>query len=473
MNSRTTIKTLFLIVILSTSLQAWTFESPLIPGSGIHRGDDSTAVLKGVTKIESEQLDSTRVTHGPVVYGVTDTSAVIFCRTNQASEITLEYSSDPGMIGSVTTRGFLTSSEYDYVAHIPITGLTPLTRYHYSFVINGVTIGQESEYSFWTFPQETDPVDHSFAVVSDASNDRFRPSFVYDDINMLNPNFMVVLGDFDHRDPGRMSDPADVEDWRRMYREKIHNSVAGGSFAEYIGNSIPVCWMWDDHDYGDNNSDMYAVWKPLATRAFREYHPNYPLANSDGGNWYRFRCAQSEIFVLDLRSQRDFYLDWDNEKKSMLDGNGISDGQKDWLLNGLRQSTATWKFILSTVPFNPTVVKFDSWYGYQTEQAEIVDFITANDIRNVIIVSADIHTGGAIDDGTNSYFPEVSVPHSNFRFLYPAPCAAFDCGTWSEGFHGGYDANGFALIRVSSDYVELMTWSRAGENQVFHTVWKQ
>jgi alkaline phosphatase D len=231
--------------------------------------------------------------------------------------------------------------------------------------------------------------------------------------------------------------------------------------------------MWDDHDYGENNGDMYATWKPLATQAFREYHPNYPRANSSGGNWYKFRCAQSEIFVLDLRSQRDNRWDTDNEQKSMLDGNNIPDGQKAWLLSGLKNSTATWKFILSTVPFNPTVVKDDSWFGYRTEQAEIVDFINDHEIKNVIFVSGDIHTGGAIDDGSNSFFPEISVPHSNFQFQLEIDCAAWDCGDWSEGLFSGYEANGFALIDVTSDYVDLMTWSRSGENQISHIVWKE
>ena len=101
--------------------------------------------------------------------------------------------------------------------------------------------------------------------------------------------------------------------------------------------------------------------------------------------------------MLDLRSQRDPNSVSDSPSKSILGAE-----QKAWMKEGLLRATATWKFIMSTVPFNPTSKRSDSWAAFQTERHEIVEFIETNGISNVIIISGDIHSGGALDNGINS-----------------------------------------------------------------------
>jgi alkaline phosphatase D len=408
------------------------------------------------------------ITHGPILSGVTDSSAVIFFRTNQAAGVAIEYSTNPDLSDSVVTPEQVTSTGSDYTVHIPITGLKPLTRYYYTARVDGqrVVIG---EYPTFVSFQEADAVvDFSFAVIADASINHVASGFIYNVIHNVAPAFVLKIGDFDHRDPALLSDPPDIEDWRTMHKDVIRNTDAGILFAKLVGPNFPVMSMWDDHDYGSNNADKDEPWKSIALRAYREYHPNYGPANSSGGLWYSFRYAQSEFFVLDLRYQRDAIWDKDDDGKSMLDGDEIENDQKDWLRAGLSNSTATWKFIVSSVPWNPTVMKQDSWTAYQTERTELLDYINVNNIENVIFISGDIHTGGAIDDGTNSDLPEISVPHFNDPVtMFMSGCAAIECGDWSEGIIHGHNAPGLGYISVSGDSsVTLLTWSADGYNQI-------
>jgi len=152
----------------------------------------------------------------------------------------------------------------------------------------------------------------------------------------------------------------------------------------------------------------------------------------------------------------------------MLDGDLIADDQKDWIKAGLLNSTATWKFIVSSVPWNPTVQKPDAWAGYQTERTELMDYITTNSIHNVIVISGDIHTGGAIDDGTNADLPEMNVPHFNDPVpMFGSGCTAPDCGTWSEGIFTGVDNPGLGYVTVNGNTsITLTTWSSQGANQI-------
>ncbi|NIR25673.1 MAG: hypothetical protein GWN77_01620, partial [Gammaproteobacteria bacterium] len=97
--------------------------------------------------------------------------------------------------------------------------------------------------------------------------------------------------------------------------------------------------MWDDHDYCGQDEDRFCSWRSDAWQAFKEHWPTYTLANGSNGLWHSFTCGDAEVFVLDTRSQRDDNTDTDNSSKSMLDGALIADDQKDWLKNGLNNST--------------------------------------------------------------------------------------------------------------------------------------
>ena len=189
--------------------------------------------------------------------------------------------------------------------------------------------------------------------------------------------------------------------------------------------------------------------------------------NPSAGLWHKFTCVDAEFFVLDLRSQRDDNLDTDNFAKSMLDGDLIPNDQKDWLLDSLKDSTAKWKFILSSVSFNKDArpLSTDLWHSFSTEAQEIKDWIANEGIDDVIVLSGDIHTGGGIDDGTNSLteLPEMTVPHTNL-----ADGNRRNLGTWSEGVTAGRpNGAGYGIVTVTSTSVTLT--AKAADGTQRHT----
>ena len=139
--------------------------------------------------------------------------------------------------------------------------------------------------------------------------------------------------------------------------------------------------------------------------------------------------------------------------------------QKTWLKDRLLRSTARWKFFVTSVPFNPTSKPRDSWGAYVAERTELVDFIKANGIAGVVIISGDVHLGGAIDNGTNSDFPEMNVPFANPGF---ADMTAH--GIWSEGFIPGARHPGFGLFEVSQDAVDMHVIGYDGSERLHYTV---
>ncbi|NUM78112.1 alkaline phosphatase D family protein, partial [candidate division KSB1 bacterium] len=200
--------------------------------------------------------------------------------------------------------------------------------------------------------------------------------------------------------------------------------------------------------------------------------------NAQGGIWHKFTCGNADVFMLDTRSQRNPNLDAfvynpvtdsiefaPDESHSMLAGYSDLPGedQMDWLLRELRASTADWKFIVTTVPFNRGLravidlsvalqdsIVFvpdygsgsllrvglgmaDKWVGFPADQERLLQFIDDNQIKNVIMLSGDTHTA-AIDDGRNAGLPELmagALEQSNSRLVLLLELFGFNI--WNGG----------------------------------------
>lgn len=409
------------------------------------------------------------LTHGPLVGGVTPTEAIIFGRSNGVAMVQVIYDTDPDPSGGTLSSAVTTSAGADYTAHILLSDLSPFTQYYYSFV------GVEDEgkvYSFTTFPEGEVPF--VFDVLADLKTSPTIDAPAYIRVGEDNPAFVMQIGDFDHED-GMQTIPRAIETWRKIARRVIRDSAAGTTFANNIGARFPFIHMWDDHDFGKNDATKNCQCKGFAWQSYDEYYPAYPMPNSAAGRWHSFTYGTlAEVFVLDLRSQRDANEDTDGPNHSILDGDNLgATGQKQWLFDGLLNSTATWKFIISTSTFNPLIKPRDSWANFANEQGQLVEFITTNGVTGVIVLSGDIHSAGAIDDGTNSYLPELSIPHTNMK-NNNCSTPTLNCGQgfWSHGVViptlalGG----GYGRITVNGGSVLLEAVSESGTVRLSYEV---
>ena len=402
-----------------------------------------------------------------IVGGVTSSEAQVFARVNATASVAIQYSTSTSFSGTQTTIARNATSPNDFTTILPLQGLLPETQYYYRAVINGTPVNDATVHSFVTYAAPNTVAQFSFAVTADLQNINADPSVpapVYSSIAAEDHAFLMQVGDIDHRNPSRLSG------MREMHREvRGPGNASGADFAKYIAPTLPVVYVWDDHDFGGNNSDKNFSGKAAALQAYNEYYPTVTRPNQ-AGIWHSFRYGQAEFFMLDVRSQRDPASQTDGPSKSMLDGNNIANDQLTWLKSGLLNSTSTWKFIASGVAFNPTTKPADSWGAYARERQELVNFIENNGITGVIVLSGDLHSGGAIDDGRNSDFPEMSVPHTN---LHSSKRASGPAGSWSQGIDSGAIPGGYSTVTVTADKVILQTRAVNGTVKKSFTILQQ
>ncbi len=427
----------------------------------------------GVSEIRGAAIARAVLTHGPVVGAVTDTTARVFARTNQGAEVNLRYGRAADLREASQARQS-TSAGHDFTTIISLATLEPATVYYLDIVVNGVSQLAFPYPQFKTFPPLGAPVSFRFVILNDfGETGSTQPPVPYKVATFKNadaehPDFVIIGGDLGHNNMSTLSDKRQqFKDLYTIPSPANHNT----DFVRRILDRYPVAHMWDDHDYGANNSNKTYPFKDLSYQVLNEYFPVYPL--TPNGDWQTFSYAQADFFLLDSRSQRDPNAKPNGPLKSMLDGDHLgSVGQMEWLEQGLANSTALWKFIVSPIPFNSTLKKRDSWTGFRHERAQLVKFIQSHSISGVILLSGDAHIG-ALDDGTNSDFPEMLVPGPNL-----SKCATTrKPGMWSHGIYWSGPSkkppcNGYGVVSVNANpsKVQLQVKNTDGNTQLDLTV---
>ena len=155
------------------------------------------------------------------------------------------------------------------------------------------------------------------------------------------------------------------------------------SLSDFLATQ-PNYSIWDDHDYGWNDSDRKFPLKDSSIIVYKGFWPNpYPEKQSFQGNYFTFRSYDAEFFMTDDRWYRD------NEGDTA--GPFLGKEQVAWLEDKLLKSDAAFKFICVG-----SQVLNDSHYGETyaknpVERNGLFDFIANNNIKGVIFLTGDKH----------------------------------------------------------------------------------
>ena len=183
--------------------------------------------------------------------------------------------------------------------------------------------------------------------------------------------------------------------------------------------------IWDDHDYGPDNSNSPFEFKDVTLAAFKTYwgNPTYGEA-SNPGVYGKFVWGDAAFFLMDDRTYRDdTALDQDNHPHKTAWG----DRQFNWLKQSLLHSKALrnyrFKFIVTGGQVIQTAVKTmrsESHELYRREREELIDFIKANNITGVVFLTGDVHHTGL-----------YRRPLSETQSIYELTSSPLSSGAWN------------------------------------------
>ena len=181
----------------------------------------------------------------------------------------------------------------------------------------------------------------------------------------------------------------------------------------------PFIPVWDDHESANNawsgGSESHTAargpWTGRQMEAYRAYLEWLPIReSSDAGiRLYRgFRIGTlADLVMLDTRALRD-------KQATSVDATTRADParsilgrtQESWLFDQLRNSQrgdTTWRLLGQQVVFSPItppgvpVLQVDAWDGYPAARGRVLDFVSAEKINNLVVLTGDIHSSWASD----------------------------------------------------------------------------
>jgi len=329
---------------------------------------------------------------GPWSGAITPRSAVVKAKLSRAGvKARLAVSRNEDFRQSKYGAEVVAAEDRNRMVAFALENLDPNTEYHYALEIGGRLMRNEAG-RFRTFPEGP-----SSFLVTLACGDRWPISSgpAFDAMAKLKPLFFVHMGDFHYYDIRTNK--------RDLYRQAYEAIMGFPGHTEFY-RRVPIAYMWDDHDYGPNNSDKSNPGREAARLTYQEYVPHYPLAAGKGDVpiYHAFSVGRVRFLMTDLRSERDGRRVRDDGAKSML---GVE--QKAWFKKELLGARNKYPLIVwvSSVPWTDNSRKYDGWAGFKTERREIADFIKKNKISGVCVVAGDAHMI-AIDDGANGDYAE-------------------------------------------------------------------
>lgn len=283
-----------------------------------------------------------------------------------------------------------TSVETSYTAHLVADEIEPGARYEYALYLNGRRVERPYPLEFQSqelWQGRKEPSDFrlalgSCAYVNEPAVDRPGPPIggdyrIFTSIDRLHPDLMLWLGDNVYLREA---------DWhsRAGIRRRYTHTRSLPELQPLLARTHHYA-LWDDHDYGPNDSDRSFAYKQLTLEAFKQFWANPGYEQGGGGITGTFEWQDVQFFLMDDRWLRS------SNHLPTATGSYLGDAQVQWLTEALAGSTATFKVVcVGGQVLNPAKV-FENYSNYERERNKLFAALTAAKIPGLVFLSGDRH----------------------------------------------------------------------------------
>lgn len=316
---------------------------------------------------------------GVCAFQTTETGASVRLRYNIEGDPSFDYTA----VSTTSAVG---------LGKLELTDLTADTAYEWQVEINGV-LDETWTGRFRTHPSapgEACDFTMAFSSCSGPFSLAENPSdhLVYTTIKDQDPLIFQHMGDLHYMNIG-VNDPA-------LFQDAVTRWVTADN-ARQMYSSLALDYVWDDHDYGPNDSNLTNPAKEAAKTNYLAMFPHGPLASNSlsQGVQHAYTVGRLRFIVTDQRWYRWSHLST-NPLKTLL-----GTAQKQWLKDEIAAAMVD-ENILQIVWVSPQVPYRDggdipAWPAYVPEIEELWDYFA--DIyahTKLVIVAGDIHAAGCL-----------------------------------------------------------------------------
>ncbi|HGY90613.1 MAG TPA: alkaline phosphatase family protein [Planctomycetes bacterium] len=358
--------------------------------------------------------DSGPLAAGPMVGHATETQVRFWVQTRSAADVAIRFWPRGKKARARTTPTVRSIAPQAFCVHLKAEDLPFGTHFEYEVLVDGKAVDVAWPLRFQTQPHwrfRTDPPEFTAAIgscafINDPPNDRPGRPYggdpkIFTAMAKVSPDLMVWLGDNVYY---REMDWTSESGMRRRYSFNRRTP----ELQPFLGSTSHYA-IWDDHDYGPNNSDWTFALKDASLRTFKLFweNPTYGAADMKG-TMTRFTWGDAEFFLLDGRWNRSPERAPKSSKKTILGRR-----QLDWLIDGLTSSSATFKIVVSGSQVLNPLCFYEGWGDFPTDRQRLLDALRERRIPGVLFLSGDRHHTELIrldDDGFYPLYDYTSSP---------------------------------------------------------------
>ncbi len=329
---------------------------------------------------------------GPMVGYCDFREALLWVQTNGPANVQFEYTATDEPTRVLRTGVYQTQPALAYTARLVADQVQPGKTYTYKLLLNGQEVSRPYPLTFQTPPLwqfRTDPPNMKIALgscvyVNDQAYDRPGTPYggqyeILEKIHEQKPDMMLWLGDNTYLREADWNTRTGIIHRYTHTRHIPEMQALLGSTANYA--------IWDDHDYGPNDSDWTWRNKDLTLEAFRLFwgNPSYGVPGV-GGITTTFDWGDAQFFVVDNRSFRT------PNNKITEERTLLGETQLKWLVDALISSQARFKFVCIGGQVINSADVYETYAALApAERNYLLNTIAAEGIKNVIFLTGDRH----------------------------------------------------------------------------------
>lgn len=406
---------------------------------------------------------------GPMV-GYSDYREVlIWVQTKEPAEVKIGYYADGEK--ERFTKSVLTTDAGDHIAKLFPQEVNYGLKYTYKLYINDQYVPRSYPLEFTTqalWRWRGDAPDFSFAIgscsyISQEKDDRPGRPYgagyeIFNTILDKDPDFMLWLGDNIY-----LRDPDFLTETGIRYRNRHSRAVA--ELQPLLG-SVHHYAIWDDHDYGPNDSDRSYVNKHHAEKAFNDYWGNLNTnATGQGGITSHFAWNDVEFFMMDDR----YFRAPNRSLKTNKDY--LGEEQIRWLIDALTASSATFKIVCIGGQVISDAAVYENYATYPEERKRLLESIHQEKIEGVIFMSGDRHHTEISKMERPDAYPLIDITCSPLTSGTHKPKDENNSNQIKDKTY--YDRN-FGIVQVKGSYknreLKLSIFNTAGDKAWDYTI---
>ena len=411
-----------------------------------------------VTKPAKELLQA-----GPMLGYSGFREVLIWVQTTESARVKIAYRAKG--IDERSTQEVTTIQQDYHIAKLFPTDLEYGTTYQYDVYINDEKLELPYKTEFQTqelWQYRTEPPALSIAIgscsfINEERDDRPEPYGggyeIFNSILEKDPDMMLWMGDNMYlRTPDFLTETG-IEHRYRHTRSLPEMQALLASVHNYA--------IWDDHDYGPNDSDRSYVNKKISECIFNSYWGNLNTnATGAGGITSHFAAADVEFFMLDDRYHRAPNRSRDKDKAY------FGKEQLDWLIDALTASSASFKIVVTGGQIVSDAAKYENYATYPDEREELLDRLHEQRISGILFLSGDRHHTEISRMERDNAYPLIDITCSP---LTAGTHAARDEGNSFQVEGKTFYEHNFGIVNITGDrkdrQLQLTIYDSQGKRQ--------